>query len=242
MKQPSIIISKKMLIITVIIVIMLFFTWAIFSIIDNSNLRIKKIYDVRSDFSFLVVCFNKEVQKDNANLSIENFGVKNRVAQDSSCLSFQLSNENRVFLEGDYKALLSAESDSGHKIKDQEINFKIVNEANDNTLSNNDIARIVDANNDSDIEEWMKYWEQQPIYKHVDPNNFTREGALWSVALRVNNDNEPIIIIYLNMPEPPKDRPILINSVEQYKKAALEEIKGWDVNIDDYDIEYRFNG
>lgn len=242
MEQDAIVNPKKLAIIGGAVLLVAIITWIVVSIIDGSTLRIKNIYNVRSDFPFLAICFNKTIKNEESTLKTQDFTVKNRVHYDDKCNSFYLAVKDGGINEGKYSAVLSAESDSGQIITNSNIDFEIVNSNGKNTLSDDDIAKLTDSNNDAEVEEWMSYWREQPIYQHVDSTSFTNDGAMWTIALRADENNNPIILIYLNMPQPPQNRPVLIQSAEQYKKAALEQIRGWGVSPDDYTIDYRFDG
>ena len=240
MQTKAAISPKKIIIISIVTFLLITISIVIVNTIDGSALRIRKTYDVRSDFPFLVVCFNKTVNNDSSHLEMSDFTIKNKRAKDPVCASFLLSTKEGGISKGHYVATLSVESESGHTITNKEIAFEVVDGVGENTLKNDEIGALVDANNDADIEEWMGYWRSQPIYQHVDPQSFAYKGAMWSIALRTNDNGDPAVMIYLNMPEPSRSRPALIESVEQYKKAAINEIRGWGVNPDDYLIEYKF--
>jgi hypothetical protein len=234
--------SRKNVIIIGLTLLFIVVIWSVVSIIDSSALRISRVYDVKRDFPFLVVCFDKEIKSNSLKLTSQDFIIKNRDHPTTKCESFLLSVKESSFTSGDYTAVLYAESKSGKVIDNESISFKIVDSDTNNTLPTSDIGKMVIINNDVSMEEWMNYWSKEPIYKHVDVNSLTYKGAMWSISLRADNEDNPIVIIYINMPQPPQDRPVLVKSAEQYKKAALEEIKSWNVDIDNYTIEYRFNG
>jgi hypothetical protein len=135
---------------------------------------------------------------------------------------------------------LSIESDSGQKLTDYEILVEVVDTTNSNSLSDEEINKLVNANNSVDINKSISYWKQQPIYKFVEPSSLTYNGGNWSIALRSDEELSPMIVVYIDMPTPPKNSPILNRIANQYKEESLKKIREWGFTENDYKIEYKF--
>jgi hypothetical protein len=230
---------KRILIVCGVIVTLVIAVWLIINAVHSSTFRITKVYHIQKEKPYLMACMNKTVKKNTSALKSQDFTVKNRSSHDTRCVVFQLVVTEEGLTTGQYYALLSAESESGDKITEKDIPLIIVDGKGENTLPDEVLGNIIDANNDNDMEEWMSYWRQKPIYKYVDQTSLTYKGAMWSIALRADNNN-PMIVIIINMPSSSQNIPRLAKEVDLYKKSALNQLSEWGIGPDDYKIEYKF--
>ena len=228
---------KKISIITGIIFLIIITPLIIISII-NSGFRVEKVYHVRSDMPLLMICFNKEVKNDTSVIKSQSFTATAQPAHDNKCTAFRLTTTVAI---GHYLALISVESSSGQKVADYEILVEVVDTVDDSSLSDDELNKLVNANNSVEINKSIVYWKQQPIYKFVEPSSLSYNGGNWTISLRADEKLSPIIAVYINMPTPPKNSSILNHIADQYKKEALDKIREWRFNPDDYTIEFRFS-
>jgi hypothetical protein len=184
-----------------------------------------------------MVCFNKTIKNDTAIMKSQNFTATAQPSYDDKCTAFRLDTN---IAAGRYLSLLSIESDSGQKLTDYEILVEVVDTTNSNSLSDEEINKLVNANNSVDINKSISYWKQQPIYKFVEPSSLTYNGGNWSIALRSDEELSPMIVVYIDMPTPPKNSPILNRIANQYKEESLKKIREWGFTENDYKIEYKF--
>lgn len=238
---------KKLFIASGILFLLVIVVMVVISIINGVNqasFNIATVSAVRSDAPYLKVCFNKPITLDASRLEGQGLIAKPQRAPEDSCTIFNLAkDDNTPFALGQYTAHISTESESGKKMENQELVFTVVESTDKDALSDDELGNIIDANNDAAIEGWMAYWEKQPIYKHVDPTSFAYqpyENAGWSLALREDDKGNPTVMIFLAMPEPPKDDVRLNYFAGQLKKDALDTLNGWDVSDKDYPVRVEY--
>lgn len=237
--------KKKLILVGVMILLgmIIWITISIVNVVNQAAFRLAEVHTVRNDIPLLMVCFTQKVKADSSTLVSKDFTVKSQPASMDTCAAFQLSTDDGDISAGSYYMQISVESQSGKKITGEEIVVKVVDGGSDKdsqTLSDEELNKLVQANNDVDINKTIAYWKKQPIYKFVDPTLLTYDGVMWSIALRADADEKPMIVVYLNSSKPPDDKSYLNRAIESDKKSALDKIREWGVNPDDYKIEYKF--
>ncbi|GEM_PF-6196434 len=203
-------------------------------------LEVQTVHSVQRDTPFLKICFNQPIKSETVAVEGDSFTFEKRHAQEDTCAAFWITAKQGSLEDGQYVAKMTAESQSGKKISNQEIFITIPTQSSETSLTQDEMNELSTSNTSVEVNNTIAWWKQQPIYEHVDANTLTYIGGNWQIALVADGKQQPLIVILIDMPSPPKTSPALIHIADQYEKEALAKIKEWGFSAKDYPIEIRY--
>ena len=223
--------KKKIAIVCVIIVILIFTTWAL---IDLLTFRIKSVSIATTDTPLFEICFNKKVNLDAVTVDSDYSVVpRNHSSDNEKCIVFVINDGNNIDDNvARITGYVSATSTNDMKIDRKEIAIRVAQSTAD--LSGKDldaINRILQSNNDADIDDIIKAIENNPLDEHMPYST-----PHYEITNSVVNGK---YVVYVNIIITQNDlRNSSIDSLFETRKAAADR---WLLeNIKDviYETEY----
>ena len=192
----------------------------------DTGIVVTKVYDVDPESPYLTICFNEAPIE--STVLVDTSGVFNLKALTfiDSCVDFIINSGRGVGSLGQYDIYISAVADNGTSIDREKLTVNVV-AALDPASDANQTSAVL-RNSTVYINDLR---QSDPIYEYLY-NPFNTQW--FSIALQVDDDSNLILTILIRVPTPSNPSETAVADV--YKRQALDQIRAWGFNPDDYNL------
>jgi hypothetical protein len=203
---------------------------------ETATFDISKIYEIDKTSPYLIICFTEELAQEGASLDAGRKFTSKFISVDGNCANFSLNTGRGVGRSGEFQVFVTATAQSGAVMDRREVLLSVAEALDPDSEATVKQNEAVLKNSSAGIQ---KTREADPIYQYLAA---PLETAHYTLTEAVDEFDEVALVIYLHMPQPSDDDTAAAALAQSYKDAALEQIRGWGFNPNDYRIQVKYDG
>jgi hypothetical protein len=231
--------QKKLMVIVCAVFAIGLIALTIFSMIgkkthdDDADITIAKIHDISPKSPYLTICFSGAVKKDGISVDTSGLFELKIASFNDKCVDFLINNGDGIANSGKYDIFLSATALNDTKINKGKATVNVVDSLGTNSEAANKQNEAANRNNDVKLNDSR---QSDPIYAFLSNPH---KAEHFSIAEQIDKNGKIVLVIHINMAEPvrPGDRVV----AETYKNEALDTIRSWGFNPDNYNINIEYD-
>jgi len=197
------------------------------------QLVVTKVYDIAPDSPMLMVCFEEAPETGSLSINTFNQFTLLAVTYHEACVDFIINGGDGVGSVGEYAIYLSVEGEDGLKLAEGEVTVKVMDELDEEAAGVQSAA----LERMGTVGYLTSLIQSDALSDYLADTYITESYAM---ALRIDEDGELMVLVYLNMPAP--SSPDEAARADEIKGEVFEQIRSWGANPDRYNFVFEYSG